>query len=523
MKKKTTSLAVDGRTLALSNIDKIYYPKTGFTKGQVLEYYGRIAKVMLPHLHGRPVTLKRYPEGVEGPFFYEKECPRYRPPWLNTATVARTASDKTIHYCTIEDTASLLWLENLASIELHVLLSRKDNVDRPTFMAFDLDPGPGMSLVDCAWAALELRAFFDSLKLCTFPKTSGKKGIHVYLPLNTPEIRFEDTKTFAHAAAMMLEKRYPDRLTSTMTKSLRHGKILIDWSQNDSHKTTVCVYSMRVADRPSVSTPVTWKEIEQLQQKKDVSLLAFTPEDVLNRVQKQGDLFKEVLTLKQKLPLNTPKSVSAAAHRKSIPKNPHLKEYRRKRDFAVTPEPQGGTPGPHGELRFVIQKHAASHLHYDFRLEAEGVLKSWAVPKGPSTQPGEKRLAMQVEDHPLDYAGFEGIIPKGQYGGGTVMVWDQGTYINLTQHRGHLIPLAKGLERGHIEFWLQGKKLNGGWSLVRMGQDDRHWLLLKKKDEGANFPPNPVRDLPNSVVTRRSLDAIASDQDSDVWTSNRAA
>jgi len=200
-----------------------------------------------------------------------------------------------------------------------------------------------------------------------------------------------------------------------------------------------------------------------------------------------------------------------------------LKLYKEKRRFDITPEPQGGKPSVKGKLKFVIQKHAASHLHYDFRLENDGVLLSWAVPKGPSTDPQVKRLAMHVEDHPIDYAGFEGIIPKGQYGGGTVMVWDTGTYVNLTNHKGKIIPLSAGMAKGHIDFWLQGKKLQGAWSLIQMHDNPKQWLLVKMKDIAANKPKNPVENLLNSVITKRSMDEIADDKKSKVWNSNRSS
>jgi DNA ligase D-like protein (predicted 3'-phosphoesterase) len=200
---------------------------------------------------------------------------------------------------------------------------------------------------------------------------------------------------------------------------------------------------------------------------------------------------------------------------------PALKTYRAKRRFNVTPEPEGGKPSPRGKSIFVIQKHAASHLHYDFRLENEGVLLSWAVPKGPSTDPHVKRLAMHVEDHPLNYSSFEGIIPQGQYGGGTVMVWDTGTFVNLTSHKGRIIPLSAGMAKGHIDFWLHGTKLRGGWSLIRMADNEKQWLLVKMKDAAAHLPPDPVEDLTRSAITKRSMEQIAADKKSRVWNSNR--
>jgi DNA ligase D-like protein (predicted 3'-phosphoesterase) len=244
--------------------------------------------------------------------------------------------------------------------------------------------------------------------------------------------------------------------------------------------------------------------------RRDSSRLVFTPDAVLRRIDAHGDLFAPVLRQQQQLPTFQPEACSAAPLKKT------LRKYHEMRNFSITPEPTGGAPSAKGYPRFVIQKHAASHL-------SDGVLKSWAVPKGPSTQLGIKRLAMRTEDHPMDYADFEGRIPKGEYGGGTVMVWDRGSYVNLTQKNGKLIPLAAGLAKGHIDFWLQGSKLNGGWSLIRMGPDEKHWLLVKAKDEGVNFPPHPVRDDVRSAKTGRTMEQIAADQRSSVWHSNRAA
>jgi bifunctional non-homologous end joining protein LigD len=531
------TLEVDGKELKISNIAKVLYP-SGFTKGQVLEYYAKIAPVMVPHIAGRGVTLKRYPEGTTGPFFYEKQCPPYHPKWLKTASVPRVSRPGTLSFCTIDDAASLLWIANLASLEIHILLSKAKDFNQPTAMAFDLDPGPGATLVDCAWAALELRRLFETLRLKAFPKTSGKKGIHLYVPLNTP-VTFDESKEFAHGVALAMEKEFPDRIVSKMAKELRPGKVLVDWSQNDTHKTTVAAYSLRAADDPTVSTPITWQELETFYKRKKPSALRFLTKDVLARVEKHGDLFEPVLLLKQKLP-KTKQTLAAATAEPAKPAKPNrpfksrpspektsplaqknLSKYRTMRDFGVTPEPKGGLPSAKGKEIFVIQKHAASHLHYDFRLEADGVLKSWAVPKGPSTQLGTKRLAMQTEDHPMNYAAFEGTIPEGEYGGGTVMVWDTGTYVNLTSHKGKRLSLSAGIARGHIDFWLQGKKLNGGWSLIRTGQTPRHWLLVKMDDPGVNYPPDPVAEQPDSVQTGRSLDDIAEDKKSKVWHSNR--
>lgn len=294
-----SELKIDGTTVEVSNLNKVFYPKTGFTKGQIIDFYVRISPVLLPHLKDRPITLKRYPDGVEGFFFYEKKCPPH-PAWVKTAKVPRTEGGE-INYCVINSLSALVWAANLADLELHVFLHRSPKIDQPTALAFDLDPGAPADILDCCRVALSLKALLEKLKLKCFPKTSGSKGIQVYAPLNSP-ITYEKTKAFAHAVALQLEKDFPELIVSNMQKTLRKGKVLVDWSQNDRHKTTVCVYSLRAKEHPTVSTPVTWKEIEAALKKKNSKILSFEADDVLKRVQKQGDLFEPVLKLKQKLP-----------------------------------------------------------------------------------------------------------------------------------------------------------------------------------------------------------------------------
>jgi bifunctional non-homologous end joining protein LigD len=293
-----TTVEIEGRSLTLSNPDKIFYPETGFTKGEVIDYYIRVAAVLLPHLHGRPVSLKRYPDGVEGFHFYEKQSPPNRPKWMKTARVSKSEGGE-INYCLINDLPSLVWAANMANLELHTFLHRAPAIQRPTFLAFDLDPGPPAGLVDCFGVALLLRKVFESLDLVCFPKTSGSKGLQVYVPLNTP-VTYERTKDFARTAAEALESRIPDVVISRMAKNLRSGKVFMDWSQNDDKKTTVTVYSLRAKSTPTVSTPLLWKEIEAAFPRKKT--LSFTSAEVLKRVAKHGDLFAQVLTIKQKLP-----------------------------------------------------------------------------------------------------------------------------------------------------------------------------------------------------------------------------
>jgi bifunctional non-homologous end joining protein LigD len=298
---KRLEVEIDGRVLSLSNLTKVMYPRSGFTKGQVVDYYTRIAPAVLPHLRGRPLTLKRYPDGVEGQFFYEKNCPTHRPEWVPTAPVR--LSSKTIDFCLADDLPTLVWLAQIGDLELHTSLAKADDVERPTILAFDLDPGPPATIVECARVALDLRAIFDHLGMQAFPKTSGSKGMQVYVPLNVPGITYDDTKPFAQGLAQLLERRSPDLVVSDMKKTLRTGKVLVDWSQNDEHKTTVAVYSLRARERPTVSTPITWDEVEAATRSGDPEDLAFTSDDVLARVAEHGDLFAPVAVLEQPLPL----------------------------------------------------------------------------------------------------------------------------------------------------------------------------------------------------------------------------
>jgi bifunctional non-homologous end joining protein LigD len=285
---------VESRRLSLSNLDKVMYPKVGFTKGQVIDYYTRVAPVLLPHLRGRPLTLKRYPDGVESEYFYEKQCPSHRPDWVRTAAIP--TGRKTIDFCLCDDLPTLVWAANLADLELHPSLSLAEKIDRPTMMAFDLDPGQPAGLEECCEVALLLREALAQLGLESFPKTSGSKGLQVYVPLNAEDVRYDDTKPLCNALARHLEAEHPKLIVSRQKKELRRGKVLIDWSQNDEHKTTVCVYSLRARDRPTVSTPVAWDDLANPHE------LVHEAEEVLERVEKYGDLFAPVIELEQELP-----------------------------------------------------------------------------------------------------------------------------------------------------------------------------------------------------------------------------
>jgi bifunctional non-homologous end joining protein LigD len=330
---------VEGKRLSLSNLDKVLYPSTGFTKGQVIDYYARIAPALLPHLTGRPVTMKRYPDGVDGEYFYEKNAPKHRPEWVKTAPIWSRHNRRHINYLLVDDLPTLTWLANLASLEIHPSLAKAEDINCPTMMVFDLDPGPPANIVQCAEVGLWLREIFEHWGLESFPKTSGSKGLQIYIPLNTPTT-YDVTKPFAHALARLLEHDHPKMVVSDMKKELRKGKVFVDWSQNDEHKTTVSVYSLRARERPTVSTPVTWEEVEQTLKKKDASLLVFEVPEVLQRFEKKGDLHAPVLKLKQKLPDLRGVAAAAGAESTTVDLAAQAEEKQPRKNPARTASPR---------------------------------------------------------------------------------------------------------------------------------------------------------------------------------------
>jgi len=302
---------VDGRELKLTNLDKVLYPETGFSKGEVVDYYAKVAPTIVPHLKGRALTLRRFPEGVDDSdaAFFEKRCPKHRPDWVVTAAVEAGPHAGVIDFCVCEDRPTLVWMAQLAAIELHPSLSLAESPDQPSVLAFDLDPGAPADVVDCCKVALRVRELFDHFGLQCFPKTSGPKGLQVYAPLNNDEVTYEadeedgeGTKPLARAIAQLLEKQTPKEVVSKMKKVERKGKVFVDWSQNHRRKTTIAVYSLRARERPTVSTPVTWEEVEYAAKKEDADSLVFEASDVLKRIERDGDLFAPVLELRQKLP-----------------------------------------------------------------------------------------------------------------------------------------------------------------------------------------------------------------------------
>ena len=297
----TVEVAVDGRRLRLSNRAKVLYPQTGFTKGEMIDYYAAIAPILVPHTVDRPLTLKRYPDGVAGKYFYEKRCPGHRPGWVATAPIWSGRRAGEIDYCLANDRPSLMWAANMASIELHTSLAQRGEITRPTAIVFDLDPGPGAGLLECGRVALWLRDMFAALELEMVVKGSGSKGLQAYVPLNTPT-SYDETKPFAQAVAQLVERQHPELVVSRMSKDLRPGRVLIDWSQNDEHKTTVSVYSLRARDRPTVSAPLAWAEVERALRLGDADRLSFEAGEMPDRIARHGDLFAPMLTLHQRLP-----------------------------------------------------------------------------------------------------------------------------------------------------------------------------------------------------------------------------
>jgi len=488
----------------ISNPDKVLYPAGKFTKRDVVEYYRRVAPYLLPHFRNRPVTLKRYPNGIHAEAFYEKDVPSFTPEWVKTFPVPRHEGGPDINYILINNPRTLAWTANIAALELHPFLHRVPALRIPTHVVFDLDPGEGADIRNCIEVAFVLREVLTKLKLKSYGKVSGSKGIQLYVPLNS-RTNYEATQSFARTIAQLLEREHPRLVVAQMARNLRRGKVFIDWSQNADHKTTIGVYSLRAKrERPYVSMPVRWDELRNA--KPDD--LNFDPDEALRRLKRTGDLFAPVLKLKQKLP---PQFAARVPMEKSrIRKS--LQKYAAKRDFNRTSEPAAGTPRRSTQgsrRRFVIQKHAASHLHYDFRLEMHDVLKSWAVPKGVPLRQGDIRTAFETEDHPIAYLEFEGVIPEGEYGGGTVMVWDIGTYELLEGN----------YWKGELSIFLAGKKLRGPWTLKRTesGEAKPKWLLIKS---GGDAKSIPKKREPVSVLTGRTMEKIAGEK-SAVWKSNR--
>ncbi|WP_343573877.1 ATP-dependent DNA ligase [Mycobacterium sp.] len=439
----------------LTNADKVLYPATGTTKADVFEYYARVSAVMLPHIAGRPVTRKRWPNGVEESSFFEKQLATSAPDWLPRGDIAHRSGTTT--YPIIDSVDGLAWIAQQAALEVHVpqwrfeaVWARKGEQLKPgpaTRLVFDLDPGEGVTMAQLAEVARAVRDLIADIGLATFALTSGSKGMHLYSPLDTP-VSSRGAAVLAKRVAQQLESSMPTLVTSTMARSVRAGKIFLDWSQNNGSKTTIAPYSLRGRAYPTVAAPRSWDELD------DNKLRQLRYDEVLERLERDGDLLA---------PLDA-----------DAPVPNRLAKYRSMRDADKTPEPMLITKPVAGQGNsFVIQEHHARRLHYDFRLERDGVLVSWAVPKNLPETTAVNHLAVHTEDHPLEYGSFEGTIPKGEYGGGTVTIWDSGTY-DTEKFR-------DGGDRGEVIVTLHGQRISGRYALIQT--DGNQWLAHRMKDQ----------------------------------------
>ncbi len=442
-------VSVDGHRLTLTHVGKVMYPATGTTKRDVIAYYSAVAEVMLPHIRNRPATRKRWVDGVGTPkkpgmMFFQKNLDDSTPSWVTRRSIEH--KDHANEYPLVNDLATLTWLAQIAALEIHVpqwQFGRTGTRHNPDRLVLDLDPGDGVGLAECAEVARLARAIFTGMGLEAMPVTSGSKGIHLYAALDGTQTS-DQVSAVAHELARSLQADHPDLVVSDMKKSLRPGKVFVDWSQNNGNKTTVAPYSLRGRMRPTVAAPRTWRELQS------ADLRQLELDDVITRVARRGDLLGDV---------------------------DRLAAYRSKRDAAKTPEPVPARRAKKSNGQtFVIQEHHASHLHWDFRLQHDGVLVSWALPKGVPTDYKHNHLAVQTEDHPLEYGGFEGDIPKGEYGGGHVDIWDEGTYeLEKWRDGEEVIATLHGTKQGVHKYAL----IHTGGE----GKDAQNWIIHLMKDQ----------------------------------------
>ncbi|SDU73874.1 ATP-dependent DNA ligase [Gordonia westfalica] len=498
-------LEVDGRRISITNLSKVLYPATGTRKYDVIDYYSRIADVMLPHLQDRIVTRKRWPNGVESTPFFEKDLPDSAPEWVRRYGIQH--SERVIEYALAEDRAALVWLAQMAALEIHVPQWRlpigPDGERMANRIVFDLDPGPRVPLRETAGVAMEIRNWLGGTT--TYPVTSGGKGIHIYARLPKP-VSSEAARKVAREVANEFARQNSDFITANMSKKIRDDKVFIDWSQNNASKTTLSPYSLRGREQPWVAAPRTWDEIAD----PEIAQLLYT--EVLDRVADVGDLLDGLDAPYDDDPATDDAPDEADTRPDAEPQAGqiiNLREYRRKRDESKTPEPFGDEEhrrrleesdddtepesGPRAPI-FVIQEHHARRLHYDFRLEHDGVLVSWAVPKNLPTDPDQNRLAVQTEDHPMDYADFEGDIPAGEYGGGHVSIWDKGTF-----------ELEKWRDK-EVIVRLHGERVQGRYALIRTG--DKNWLAHLMTDEPRPIVPDSLTDPRPMLATDEPIERL---------------
>jgi bifunctional non-homologous end joining protein LigD len=480
---KKTTVQVGDRRLTLTNLDKVLYPETGTTKGRVIEYYERIAPWMIPHVTGRPMTRKRWANGVDGKVFFEKNLPDSAPDWVRHHTIHHEHHD--VEYPVVDEMPTLVWMAQQAALELHVPQWRfgpRGGHQNPDRLVLDLDPGDGVGLPECVEVAVAARTLLQGMGLDPHPVTSGSKGIHLYAALDG-RASAQQVSDVAHELAKALEQDMPDLVLSSMSRAERTGKVFVDWSQNNGNKTTIAPYSLRGRSRPTVAAPRTWKELTE------PGLAHLTLDEVLERMPDLNDLLHPVAAASLGVGRDDAghwdgartEQVNERERQERRDLQDRLSTYRAKRDASRTPEPvpqASPTVRTDGTPTFVIQEHHATRNHYDFRLEHDGVLVSWALPKGEPTDPGANHLAVQTEDHPLEYGGFEGIIPAGEYGGGTVTIWDDGTYeLEKWREGEEVIVTLHGRTNGVRRLALLHTRGRG-----RSG-DEKSWLIHRTKDQ----------------------------------------
>ncbi|GIL24395.1 MAG: multifunctional non-homologous end joining protein LigD [Bacteroidota bacterium] len=466
MAKKSQWTLVGKHKLELSNLEKVLFPDDGVTKAEIIEYYLKIAPTLLQHIKGRALTLIRFPDGITGENFYQKNRPEWAPAWLEFVKLGK---EEKKDYIIATEPASLVWLANLASLELHQLHSRKPDFEHPDYMVFDLDPPEGYDFSKLVSLAADLRNFIESFGYSCFVKTTGGKGIHICCPLE-PRWDFHTVFEAAQVIALPFTERFPKETTLHIKKDARKGRVLIDIFRIRSGQSIVSPYSLRGRNGAPVSMPLTWDELAHLK-----SPTEFNINNVLEKVVQNGDAWEGIGAFA--VDIHTHRKTRVIKEKKLPPNRKHktpeqLESYEKKRDFKKTPEPEARIIEGSG-TSFVVHRHHASHLHYDLRLEQDGVLKSWAVPRGLPPHPGVKRLAVQTEDHPMKYLTFDGEIPKGQYGAGEMWIYALGKY-----------QITKDKKDGFY-FRLSSREVNGEYRIYKIKA--KEWLLERVDTPQVNY------------------------------------
>lgn len=475
MAKKSTWVQLDKRKLELSNLDKVLFPDDGIVKAQVIEYYLAVAPTLLKHIKGRALTLIRFPDGIHGEQFYQKNRPEWAPPWLEFETLGQEKKD----YIIATEPASIVWMANLAALELHQLHARRPHLDCPDYMVFDLDPPEGFHFAKLISIALALKAHIEPFGYTPFVKTTGGKGLHICCPL-LPQYSFAQVFEAAQKIAQPFVEANGSSTTLHIKKDARKGRVLIDIYRIRSGQSIVSPYSLRGRTGAPISMPLSWDDLPHV-----TTPTQFTMDVVLEKLKSEGDAWETMDAYAAQLHTHAGDEAHAVSPRKlneaKTKTAEQLKTYARKRDFSKTPEPAGEQPVMPGN-RFVVHRHHASHLHYDLRLEQEGVLKSWAVPKGLPPLPGIKRLAVQTEDHPMEYLTFDGIIPKGQYGAGEMWIYALGNYVITKQ------------KKDGFYFRLNSKALAAEYRMYKL-QRDKEWMVERVDQPQVNYLQDPVAPM----------------------------